>query len=218
MWVWHNSYMSVICPTITTKEPHVYRDKMESIASFTEGVHLDFSDGIFAPAVLLSIEEAWRSDDLVTHAHIMYQNPLEVVDDIINLEADLVILHAESDNIREALRALQDNGTRTGVALLPETSVADLQELELDGLFDHILVFGGHLGFQGGHADLDQLNKVKRIKETYPDIEIAWDGGVSDENAKRISEAGVAILNVGSYISKAQNPKKAYDTLVSLVS
>jgi ribulose-phosphate 3-epimerase len=212
--------MSAICPTITTKDPHVYRDKMESIASFTEGVHLDFSDGVFAhsDSELLPIDEAWRNDDLVTHAHIMCQNPLEIVDDIINLEADLVILHAESDNVREALTALQENGTRTGIALLPETSVTDLQELEIDGLFDHILVFGGHLGFQGGHADLDQLHKVKRIKETYPDIEIGWDGGVSDENAKRISDAGVDILNVGGYISKAQNPKKAYDTLVSLVS
>jgi ribulose-phosphate 3-epimerase len=210
--------MSIICPTITTKEPHVYREQMEKILAYSEGVHLDFADGIFAPNELLSIEEAWRSDDLVTHAHIMYQSPLEVVDDIINLEADLVILHAESDNVKEALEALQENGTRTGIALLPETSAADLKELEIDNLFDHILVFGGKLGFQGGEADLDQLEKVKRLKEMYPDVELAWDGGVSDANAKVIADAGVDVLNVGGYLSKSQNPKRAYDTLVSLVS
>jgi ribulose-phosphate 3-epimerase len=210
--------MSIICPTITTKDPHVYRDQMEKISLYSEGVHLDFADGVFAPNELLHIDEAWRSDDLVTHAHIMFQKPLEVVDDIINLEADLVILHAESDNVKQALEALQENGTRTGIALLPETSAIDLQELEVDDLFDFILVFGGHLGFQGGSADLDQLEKVRRLKELYPDIEIAWDGGVSDENAKQIADAGVDILNVGGYLSKAQNPKRAYDTLVSLVS
>lgn len=210
--------MSVICPTITTSDPHVYREQMEIIASYTDGVHLDFSDGIFSPAELLPLDEAWRSDDLITHAHIMYQNPLEFVDDIIHLEADLVILHAESDDVKKCLQALRDNGTRTGIALLPETSVADLQELEIDDLFDHVLVFGGHLGFQGAEADLDQLEKVKRIRKAYPDIEIAWDGGVNDKNARQISDAGISILNVGGYLHGAKEPKTVYDTLVSLVS
>ncbi len=210
--------MSVICPTITTTDAHVYREQMDLIATYTEGVHIDFADGAFAPTELLPIEDAWRNDDLVTHAHIMYQKPLEFVDDIINLEADLVILHAESDNVKEALEALQENGTRTGIAMLPETSLADLEELEIDDLFDHVLVFGGNLGYQGGKADLDQLEKVKRLRKHYPDIEIAWDGGVNESNAKQISEAGVDILNVGGTLKNAEDPKKAYDTLLSLVS
>ena len=80
--------MAVITPTITTDDAHVYRDQMTIIASFSEGVHLDFSDGIFAPSEMLSIEEAWRNDDLVTHAHIMHQKPLDILDEIIHLEAD----------------------------------------------------------------------------------------------------------------------------------
>jgi len=210
--------MFTITPTITTADAHAYREQMERITAYSEGVHLDFADGIFAPSELLPIQDAWRSDDLVTHAHVMFQKPLEVVDDIINLEADLVILHAESDNVKECLTILQENGTRTGIALLPETSVADLQELEIDDLFDHVLVFGGHLGFQGGEADLDQLQKVTKIKKTYPDVEIAWDGGVNDTNIAKISEAGVDIINIGGYLKNAQNPKRAYDTLASLVS
>jgi ribulose-phosphate 3-epimerase len=210
--------MSIITPTITTADAHSYRDQMERIATYSEGVHLDFADGIFAPSELLPVQDAWRTDDLVTHVHIMFQKPLEIVDDIINLEADLVILHAESDKVKECLTILQENGTRTGIALLPETSVADLQELDIDDLFDHILVFGGHLGFQGGEADLDQLQKVTRIKKTYPDVEIAWDGGVNDTNVAKISEAGVDIINVGGYLKNAQYPKSAYDTLASLVS
>jgi ribulose-phosphate 3-epimerase len=210
--------MSIITPTITTDDPHAFRDQMERISGYSEGVHLDFADGIFAPSELLPIQDAWRSDDLVTHAHIMFQKPLEVIDDIINLEADLVILHAESDNVKDSLVILQENGTRTGIALLPETSVADLQDLGIDDLFDHILVFGGKLGFQGGEADLDQLHKVSRLKKTYPDVEIAWDGGVNDTNVAQIADAGVNIINVGGYLKNAQNPKRAYDTLASLVS
>ena len=209
--------MSIITPTITTADSHEYRNQMESIATFADGVHLDFADGVFAPSRLLPMKDAWRTNNLITQAHIMYQNPLEVIDDIIHLEADLVILHAESDNVVKALQILQDNGTRTGVALLPETSLVDLQELGVDDLFDHVLVFGGHLGFQGGNADLDQIEKVKRIRKAYPDIEIAWDGGINESNAKFLAESGIDVLNVGGNISKSEDPKKAYDSLASLI-
>ena len=202
--------MVVITPTITTADPHKYREHLEKISTFSEGVHLDFADGIFAPTELLPLEEAWRSDDLITHAHIMYQKPLDVIDDIINLEADLVILHAESDDVKKCLELLIDNGTRTGIAMLPETSVIDL--------FDHVLVFGGNLGHQGGTADLDQLKKVERLKTAYPDVELAWDGGVNDKNIKQIKDAGISVINVGGFIKNSHYPKNAYDTLVSLVS
>jgi ribulose-phosphate 3-epimerase len=210
--------MSIITPTITTSEPHIYREQMEKIAEYTDGVHLDFSDGIFAPTTLLPIEDAWRSDDLISHAHIMYQKPGEVLEEIMHLEADLVILHAESDDVKKCLKKLQANGTRTGIALLPETSLSDLEELGIDDLFDHILVFGGRLGYQGSEADLDQLLKVKQLREAYPDVEIAWDGGVNEDNAKQISDAGVDILNVGGYLKNSHDAKKTYRTLSTLVS
>lgn len=209
--------MAAITPTITTSDPHEYRDCIEKIAGFSEGVHIDFADGVFAPTELLALDKAWRHDDLITHIHLMYQNPLEVIDDIIAFEADLVILHAESDNIKAALQALNDLGVRTGLAILPETSIDELQELELEGLFDHVLIFAGHLGYQGGKADFSQLHKISELRDVFPDIEIGWDGGINDANTKKLVEAGVDILNVGGYIKNAENPKKAYETLSALI-
>ena len=208
--------MSIVVPTITTDDPHEYREQMELIATFSEGVHLDFADGEFAPTELLPLATAWRDEQLITHAHIMYQRPLEVMSDIIRLDADLVILHAESDDVETCLEQLQENGTRTGLALLPETPMSVLADYK--DLFDHVLVFGGNLGYQGGEADLDQLEKVTKIKKMYPDVEIAWDGGVSKATIRQIADAGATVLNVGSAVKKAENPKKAYDELVSLLS
>ncbi len=209
--------MAVITPTITTGDEHVYRDQMNSIAAFSEGVHIDFTDGIFAPTELLSIELAWRNDDLVTHMHIMHQSPLDVLADIVHLEADLVVLHAESDRVKECVEALVENGTRVGIALLPETSVAELDGLELGDLIEHVLVFGGHLGYQGAAADLEQLKKVPKLKDLFPGVELAWDGGVNDKNVRQIAKAGIDVINVGGYIKNANDPKTAYDTLVSLI-
>ncbi len=209
--------MSVICPTITTSDPHEYREQLELIASYSDGIHIDFADGELAPTTLLPIAEAWRSDDVIVHAHVMYQKPSEVIEDIMHLEADLVILHAESDNLRECLEVLQENGTRTGIAILPETSVAELREMDIDDMFDHVLVFAGTLGSQGAKADMSNLKKVLKLREEYPDVEIGWDGGVNLENAKEIIEAGVDVLNVGGYFKKAENPKKAYESMLSLI-
>jgi ribulose-phosphate 3-epimerase len=208
--------MSIVVPTITTDDPHEYREQMEQIASFSEGVHLDFADGEFAPTELMPLATAWRDDRLITHAHIMFQRPLEVIDDVMQLDADLVILHVESDDVETCLELLQENGTRTGLAILPGTSVGELRHFK--DLFDHVLVFGGHLGYQGGEADLDELEKVKKVKQMFPDVEVAWDGGINKDNIAKIAEAGVTVLNVGGAIKKAKNPKKAYDELVSLVS
>jgi ribulose-phosphate 3-epimerase len=210
--------MAIITPTITTADPHEYREQMSLIKSYAEGVHIDFSGGVFTPNALLPIQDAWRDDKLITHVHIMCHDALEVIEDVISLEADLVILHIESTNAVEALERLYENGTRAGIALLAESSVADIEELDADGLFDHVLIFGGHLGFQGGKADLSQLHKVQEVKEVYPEVEIGWDGGVNETNAKEIANAGVDVLNVGGYLKNAPDPKKAYATLTSLIS
>jgi len=209
--------MAVITPTITTNDPHKYREQMNLIKSYAEGVHLDFSGGVFTPSKLLPIEDAWRDDELITHVHLMHKDALEVIEDVISLEADLVILHVESENVKEALERLYENGTRAGVALLPESSVADIEELEIDGLFEHVLLFGGKLGSQGGEADLSLLHKVSEVKEVYPEVGIGWDGGVNDDNARQIADAGVDVINVGGYLKNAKDPQKAYDRLSSLV-
>lgn len=189
---------------------------MELISEYSVGVHLDFSDGIFTPHKLLPISKAFRIKQLITHAHIMYKNPLVELKNIIKLGADLVILHAESDNVVECLERLQSEGVRTGVALLSTTATTKLKEF--DGLFDHVLVFGGTLGSQGGQADLNLLEKVQQIKGDFPDAEIAWDGGINDTNVAKIASAGASILNVGGYLKNSDDPKKAYAALSSLVS
>lgn len=208
--------MSVVTPTITTDDPHEYRDQLELISTYALGVHLDFSDGVFAPSRLLPISKAWRRDDLITHAHIMYKNPLAQLKHILKLDADLVILHAESENVKRCLEELSINGVRTGIALLPETKVEALDDLR--DLFDHVLVFGGHLGFQGGEADLELLEKVKEISHKYPDAEVSWDGGINDENIKMIAKSGVNVLNVGGFLHKSEDPRETFTILQEIAS
>ena len=67
-------------------------------------------------------------------------------------------------------------------------------------------------------TDLGLLDKVQKTAEHHPDVEIAWDGGISDQNAKQLVNGGVDVLNVGGFIQKSENPKDAYDKLLSVIS
>jgi pentose-5-phosphate-3-epimerase len=62
------------------------------------------------------------------------------------------------------------------------------------------------------------LGKVHMIRQRFPDIEIAWDGGINDQNARQIVEGGVDVLNVGGFIHKATDPQKAYAKLETVIA
>jgi ribulose-phosphate 3-epimerase len=107
------------------------------------------------------------------------------------------------------------HGIETGIALLQETPVEAI--VPALPLIDHVLIFSGTLGKVGGTADLGLLDKVAALRQLKPQLEIGWDGGINDTNARQLVEGGVSILNVGGFIQKAADPEAAYATLVDKV-
>jgi ribulose-phosphate 3-epimerase len=101
------------------------------------------------------------------------------------------------------------------LALLQDTPVEYAEQIMHS--FDHVLVFSGILGHHGGQADLGLLEKVRQIRAHHPDVEIGWDGGINDQNARQLVGAGVDVLNVGGYIQKSSDPAAAYAKLKSVI-
>jgi ribulose-phosphate 3-epimerase len=109
------------------------------------------------------------------------------------------------------LLELQAVGIKAGLALLPKSQPQDYVE-EISHA-DHILLFGGELGHQGGTADLTVLGKVGDIRAINPTVELGWDGGITAENTPTLVEAGIEVLNVGGFIQHADDPKQAYESI-----
>jgi len=206
-----------ICPTITAGNPHDYRAQMERIAPFTKRVHIDLSDGVFAPSKLLDINEIWWPGGMLADLHIMYQNPLDILRSVIALRPQLIIVQAEADgSYMDLVKTVKAHGIEVGLALLPQTDIEVIKGALSET--DHVLVFSGNLGFQGGsEADLALLSKVSAIRALKPTIEIGWDGGVNLSNAKALVDGGVDVLNVGSFIQEADNPGTSYWSLKNMV-
>jgi ribulose-phosphate 3-epimerase len=208
--------MAVICPTVTTLTPQHYRESIERVADFAERIHIDFADGVFAPTKLVPIEDAWWPIGPVIDFHIMYKNPLEHIEAVVEQQPSLVIIHAESANVKEFLRELDGLGIHRGLALLKDTPAEAVKPF-LDQI-EHVLVFSGDLGHYGGTVDLRLLDKVEKLISFKPTLEIGWDGGINTETALKLTSGGVNVLNVGGFIQKASDPEAAYDTLVSSIS
>lgn len=207
---------AVICPTVTAYDPHQYREQIEKIARFIERIHIDFMDGLFAKPMSPNLEQAWWPHSIRADLHLMYHRPDLFVDKAVGLEPHMVIVHAEAEgDFMKLAGALKPKSIKLGVALLKETQPEIIKSAL--GHIDHVLIFSGDLGHFGGHADLSLLDKVKKLKGWKPELEIGWDGGISDKNAADLVTGGVDVLNVGGFIQKSSEPEDAYAILERII-
>ncbi len=205
--------MADICPTITAFNEKDYKKQIDQIIEFAPRVHIDLTDGVFAPSQTVKPAEIWWPARIKADVHLMHDHPETRIEPLLNLRPDLVIIHAEAKgDLNQALAELKQAGLKCGVALLAKTSTSTAKALIEQ--VDHVLIFSGNLGYQGGsQVDLELLDKVKQVKDINPNAEIGWDGGVNDQNISEIVDAGVDVINVGGYIQNADSPRDAYAIL-----
>ncbi len=204
--------MSVVCPTILAKDKHEFAVQLKRV-SFAKRIQFDFMDGEFVDARSIDLEQLWWPHSVKADLHLMYKRPMDHLKTLLQLKPHMVIIHAEADVHHMHMAAeLHKEGILAGLCVLPETPIGNVEQIL--NSFDHLLIFGGHLGHFGGKADLDQLAKAWEAKEHHPDVEIGWDGGINDQNAKQLADGGIEVLNVGGFIQKAKDPQAAYNALV----
>jgi ribulose-phosphate 3-epimerase len=188
---------------------------MERIEPFCDRVHIDLMDGIFAPTTSPGLDQVWWPSTMKADLHLMYQNPMEKIDQLISLHPSLVIIHQEAvANHHEFADRMHQEGIKVGLAILKSTPVEEISDSVF--FFDHILIFSGDLGRHGGIADTNILNKGLKVFEYNPDIEIGWDGGVNDQNAEEIIDNCFTVLNVGSFVQDSDDPAAAYAKLKTI--
>jgi ribulose-phosphate 3-epimerase len=208
--------MVSICPTITAYDQQEYALQMKNIAGFADRVHIDLMDGKFAPTRSVALHEVWWPHDIVADIHLMYQQPMDVVDMLVKKRPHMVIVHNEATvHHMEFAAKLHAEGISVGLAVLKDTSIEWAEQIMHS--FDQVLIFSGNLGYHGGVADLGLLSKVGYVRQHHPDAEIAWDGGINDSVVNDLIGAGVNVLNVGGFVQKSSNPAQAYATLEQMV-
>lgn len=205
--------MAVIVPTITTTDKAAYDASVAEFSKFCKRIHVDASDGTLAPTNLLPLSSITNIEGITLDIHLMSARPSEHLADILRIKPSLCIVHAEVDDDLPALfTQLKSAGIKIGVALLRSTFPKRVQERI--AMADHVLIFAGELGTQGGAADLLQIEKVPLVRALKPDLEIAWDGGVNLTNVRAVAHSGVDVIDVGSAISRSPDKSAMYQSLI----
>ncbi len=136
-----------------------------------------------------------------------------------SLNAAILTVHYEAcTHLHRSLQKIKSCGMKAGVALNPHTPVHLLKDLIKD--IDLVCLMSVNPGFGGQSFIENTYEKVRELKQLIQEsgattlIEI--DGGVTDQNAKALTEAGADVLVAGSFVFQSENPKETIKQLKML--
>ena len=133
----------------------------------------------------------------------MINNPDAFLAEFVRAGADMITIHAETaPHLHRLLQTIKDYGIRSGIALNPATSISVVEEV-LD-MTDMVLIMSVNPGFGGQKFIPSSISKIARLKKMIEDrnlnIDIEVDGGITQQNAQPVIQAGANILVAGSAV------------------
>lgn len=220
--------MIKVVPAIIPHTREQLTEEIRKVASFADLVQIDISDGLFVPTKtwpynardldffekLKAEEEGWpRWEDLEFEIHLMIKNPEDTVLDWIHTGASSIIAHIEStDNFQKVIDICRENNVSVGVAIKPMTDDSKLSPFASQ--VDFIQVMGSDmLGKHGVELENEAVDKIKSLRNAYPERIIAIDIGVNIETRDILIEAGANKLISGGAILESDNPEEVFEEL-----
>lgn len=218
----------IVVPAIIPRNKEQMLEEIKKVSGFANLIQIDISDGEFTPfktwpfngqdtdffAKLKTEEEGlpyW--DNIDYEFHLMINDPEEYVEGFIHAGAKTIIVQIEAvRDFKKILDLCRQNEVSLGIAIKPKT---DTNKLEVAGEADFFQVMGSDmLGKHGEKLDDRAVEKIKEIKNIYPDKNIAIDIGVNGETKDVLADAGATKLVSGSDILDSENPEEEYNNLI----
>jgi ribulose-phosphate 3-epimerase len=185
--------------------------------SGVQALHLDVMDGVFVPNLsygLPVVEAIRRLTDLPIDVHLMIQKPSQYLKAFIETGVDCITFHIEAEpEPRPLLEELRRAEVASGLVLNPQTPLDTVQPYLSS--CDLLLVMSVNAGFGGQAFNPVALEKLKTVRESFPDnLILEIDGGINLETVASSVEAGAQWLVVGSAIFKMDNYQAAIQQLM----
>lgn len=213
----------LIAPSVLAADfSNLQRDIEMINESDADWFHIDIMDGVFVPNISFGmpvLRDIKKHAKKIIDVHLMIVNPDQYIETFSELGADILTVHYEAcTHMHRTVQAIKATGMKAGIALNPHSSVNQLKDIIKD--IDLVCLMSVNPGFGGQSFIENTYNKVKELKEliqsSESDCQIEIDGGVTNENANKLVQAGANILVAGSYVFKSSNPIETISKLSKL--
>ena len=193
-------------------------EQIELVKGMVKTVQVDICDGQFVPnatwpyrkhddsfeKIIKEAEGLPAWEDLNYEFDLMVNHPETIVDDWVIAGASRLVIHAEAKgDLTEVFDKLGDR-VEVGLALDMQTDLSVVDKWYERINFVQLMGIDNE-GFQHQPFDAQAIDRLKKLREKYPELIIAIDGGVSLETAPSLIEAGANRLIIGSAIFQAEN-------------
>lgn len=209
-----------IAPSLLAADFLRLEKDVEMLNAASDLIHLDIMDGSFVPNISFGfsvVEAVAKKASVPMDAHFMVVNPECWVKRCSELGVAMMSFHLEAAGrkTRKILRDIRAHGMKAGLAINPDIPVEKLYPYI--GEADYFLIMSVFAGFGGQKFIYESLDRVAALKarlQAKGDAAlIEVDGGVNEENAGPLQEAGADILVAGSSVFRSAAPAKTIAAL-----
>ena len=209
-----------ITPSILNADFEHLEQEIAKIADVSDLIHLDVMDNIFVPNFTFDFGSAStiiKGCPIGVDAHLMVANVDQIGPQYAQAGSASVTIHAEaSENIAQTLRAIRNEGARSGLAIKPNTAIDEYEQFS--ELVDMFLIMTVEPGFGGQKFMSNMMDKVRATRKIigHRPIWLQVDGGISLETIEMAVEAGADTFVAGSAVFKSDDPAQMVTALRAL--
>jgi len=213
----------IIAPSILAADfANLEREVKMINESEADWIHVDIMDGVFVPNISIGIsvvEAIKKHASKPLDVHLMIVNPEKYVEAFHKAGAEVISVHMEAcPHLHRNIQQIKGLGIKAGVALNPHTDVNQLKDVI--ATIDLVCLMSVNPGFGGQKFIENTYQKVKELKELINQRQstalIEIDGGVNEQNAKLLLDAGASVLVAGNFVFSSNNPKEVIKSLKAL--